>query len=360
MISYADVERLLAVRVPAVRGPAAQAGRSVRGQPDRHGAQPSVLSLYLGVPADPAELHGLLARTHGLIALAGGGPAEEEEAGRLIEGHGRDWLGQTAAIFVAGQDGGRSEAFSLPCQLPDRAVLAQRPHVRPLLVALQRCPAYYVAVVDTLAAWLLRVQADQVSELEHDHFRTTIALLERVMQPGGQEPVVVGGQPEAIDEFTAMLPSGLRDRVAGSFAADPDAMTPATAGNLARPIIDDWVSMREKWLAVQTRLGEGPYDPLVVSGLYRCLDAVNQRAIQLLIVPVSGMAGGYVCNRCGALSPAGTDCPDGQDQSRWVPDLFEEMVTRTLDDGGQVEALADPPGQVAAHLRFSVTEVNGR
>jgi hypothetical protein len=360
MISYADVERLLSVRAPAARVPAAQAERPVGGQPGLGRAQPSVLSLYLGVPADPAELRGLTARAHGLIALAAGGPADEEEASRLIDSHGRDWLGQTAAIFVAAQDSWRSEAFSLPCQLPDRAVLAQRPHVRPLLVALQRCPAHYVAVVDSLQAWLLRVQADQVIELERDHFRTTIALLERVMQPGGQEPVVVGGQAEAIGPFTAMLPSGLRDRVAGSFVADPDTMTPAMAGNLARPIIDDWVSMREKWLAVQTRLGDGPYEPLVVSGLNRCLDAVNQHAVQLLIVPVSGIAGGYICNRCGALSSTGTDCPDGQQLSRWVPDLFEEMVTRTLDDGGQVEALADPPGQVAAQLRFSVTEVNGR
>jgi len=206
----------------------------------------------------------------------------------------------------------------------------------------------------------VRVHADQVIELEHDHFRGTVALLERVMQPGGQEPVVVGGQAEAIGQFTAMLPSGPRDRVAGSFVADPNTMAAATVRDLARPIIDDWVSMREKWLAVQTRLGEGPYDPLIVSGLFRCLDAVNQRAVQLLVVPVSGIAGGYVCTRCGALSRAGTDCPDGPEMSRWLPDLFEQMVTRTLDDGGRVESLADPPGQVAAHLRFPVTEVNGR
>ena len=117
--------------------------------------------------------------------------------------------------------------------------------------------------------------------------------------------------------------------------------------------------MSEKWLALPTRLGEGPYDPPVVSGLLRCLDAVNQRAVQLLVVPPSGIAGGYACNRCGALSPTGTYCADGPDLSRAVPDLFEEMVTRTIDDGGRVESLADPPGQIAAHLRFSVTEVNG-
>ena len=248
----------------------------------------------------------------------------------------------------------------MPCQLPDRAVLAQRPHIRPLLVALQRCPAHYVAVVDTLAAWLLRVTADQVVEVEHDHFRAVVALLERVVQPGGQEPVIVGGDAEAIGQFTSMLPSGLRDRVAGSFVADPRALKPAAIRDLARPIVDDWVSMAEKWIAVQTRLGENPFDPLVVSGLSRCLDAVNQRAVQLLVVPVGGIVGGYVCTRCGALSPAGPDCPDGAELSRWIPDLFEEMVTRTIDDGGRVEALADPPGEVAAHLRFPVTEVNGR
>ncbi|HEX9031648.1 MAG TPA: hypothetical protein VF834_07355, partial [Streptosporangiaceae bacterium] len=100
MITYADVERLL----------------------DIHDQERSVLSLYLRVPADPAELRELPARAHDMLKLAVGdrdigdgadGAAEaarpadaawpadaEQRARKLLEVHGRDWLGHTAAIFV--------------------------------------------------------------------------------------------------------------------------------------------------------------------------------------------------------------------------------------------------------------------
>lgn len=385
MITYADVERLL----------------------DIHAQEPSVLSLYLRVPADPAELRELPARAHGMLALAAGnldirdgadGAAEaawpadaEQQVRKVLEMHGRDWLGHTAAIFVDGDDG-LAEAFSLPCTLPDRAVLAERPHVRPLLAALQRCPVHYVAVVDQRHAWLLRVTGDQVEmtatsteeaqvrspgfggwygldsyrindriiELAHQHFHATVDLIERSMRPGGHEPLVIGGHEDTVAQFASMLPAGLRDRLAGTFVVDPHTMTPARVRELAAPVIADWVGMHEQRLAIEMREAEGPHDPLTISGLNQCLAAVNQHAVQLLVVPVGGVIGGYVCEQCGVLGATATACPDGPAESRWVPDLFEEMVVRTIDDGGSTEVLADPPGEVAAHLRFPVTQPNGR
>src|SRR5579875_3460940 len=132
MITYAQAERLL----------------------DIHAADRSVLSLYVGIPRDPAQLRELPARAHDLIRLAAAdldgyrgqaaGLAEDERrVSRLLEVHGREWLGHTAALFAAAGTG-QAEAFALPCQLPDRAILATRPHIRPLLVTLQRCPAHYV------------------------------------------------------------------------------------------------------------------------------------------------------------------------------------------------------------------------
>jgi hypothetical protein len=46
---------------------------------------------------------------------------------RLLEVHARDWLGHTVAIFVCSQLG-LSQEFPLLCRLPERAVLATRPH----------------------------------------------------------------------------------------------------------------------------------------------------------------------------------------------------------------------------------------
>jgi hypothetical protein len=364
MITDSDVERLLAVRTP----------------------ERSVLSLYLRVPPDPAALRELPARAHAMLTVAmgtGGGrdgsfgtdaaggsrpegavwPVEDEQRARkLLELHGRESLGQTAALFVS-ERAGLSEAFSLPCELPDRALLADRPHIRPLLVAQQRCPAHLVAVLHREHAWLLRVSGEVqtvATVTEPDSIGKTADLIGHAMAARGCEPLVVGGHQETIAQFTALLPGAVRERLAGSFVADPVAMTPASVRELARPVIADWVRKHEQRIATQMREGEGPQDPLTVSGLNWCLDAVNSHAVDLLAVPVGGAIGGYVCECCGALGAAVTGCPDGPAESRWVPDLFEEMVTKTIGDGGHVAALADPPGDVAAHLRFPVVQSSGR
>lgn len=378
MITYADVEKLLGISA----------------------AESSVLSLYLRVPADPTELRGLPARAGELLALAVRGASgpdavvavpdrDRQRVRGLLETHGRDWLGHTAAIFVCGKLG-LSEVMTLPCEVPDRAMLATRPHVRPLLVALQRCPAYGVAIVDRGHAWVFKVTGERIEtaaareaaehvrspgfggwyglesyriderimELSRRHFQDTAAMLGRALPPGGHELLVVGGHEDSIPQFLAVLPPDLRDRFAGSFIVDPHTMTPSRVRALASPIIADWVSAREQRLATQIR--QEPPDRLTAVGLNPCLVAVNSGAVQLLMVPVGGLIPGYACQRCGALSSTGSGCTDGQAESRWVPDLLEEMATRTIDGGGQVEAVRDPPGDVAARLRFPLTHVEGR
>jgi len=376
VISHEDVEKLLGLQ----------------------SAERSVLSVYLQVPVDPPALRGLRARVSELLALAGGGAtspgavrATEEDRQRirrLLEAHARDWLGRTVAIFACTQLG-LSEAFPLPCRLPERAVLATRPHVRPLLVALQRCPAYRVAVVDRRHAWVFSVAGDQVRvvaespaegvrspafggwygldsyrvhersiQLARHHYQDTAAILRQAMRSGRQEPLVVGGHEEAIPQFLAVLPADVRDRLAGSFVVDPHTMTPARVRELSGMVIQDWADRREQHLLAQLR--QEPPDGLTVTGVRGCLTVVNEHAVQLLIVPVGGLIPGFACTRCGALSSTLGGCPDGPDAARFVPDLIEEMVIKALSDGGQVEAVPDPPGDIAARLRFPLAQAEGR
>jgi|SRR5271165_2903290 len=97
-----------------------------------HTVHPGVLSLYLAVPLDPAELRGLPARADDLIAAAesaGGGcghvAAEDRNSVReKLEIRGRDWLGRTVAMFACA-DAGLSEAFPLPCRLTEPGAAAR-------------------------------------------------------------------------------------------------------------------------------------------------------------------------------------------------------------------------------------------
>ena len=161
-------------------------------------------------------------------------------------------------------------------------MLATRPHVRPLLVALQRCPAYRVALVDRLHAWIFSVAGNRIGmvaqptaqgvrssgfggwygldshrvneriiQLARHHYLDTAAILGQTM-PGSGRPACrwrARGDYPAVPRRS--LPASVRDRYAGSFVADPRTMTPARVRDLADPVIEHWVNTREQRLVEQ-------------------------------------------------------------------------------------------------------------
>jgi len=372
MISEAEVQKLRAI----------------------HARGLSVLSLYVWVPVDLPALRELPARADELLAAAdvGGQRAvrERHEERRtireLLQVHAREWMGHTAAIFACAEVG-LAEAFPLPCRVPDRAVLAARPHVRPLLVALQRCPEYQVAVVDRRHAWIFQITgsrvdtlaqseapgvrsrgfggwyglesyriSERITQLARHHYHDTVAILSQFMRGSGR-PLVVGGHKDTIPAFLGVLPSDARERFIGSFVVDPHTMTPARVRELSAPVVANWVSQREQRLVSQ--IVQEPPGRLAVAGMSPCLTAVNQHAVAVLVVPVGGLIPGFVCQACGTLASTLGGCPHQPPAVHPVPDLLEEMTAATLEDGGEVTAVQDPPGDVAAWLRFPLRHVPG-
>jgi len=225
MITRAEVEKLAAV----------------------HSITPVVLSLYVTLPSRPGDLRDATAHACDLIAEAeavvgGPGALSEQDRNRALEmvaARAREWPGRTVAIFVC-PEMGLLESIPLSCAVPERAVLGTRPHIRPLLAALQRWPAYHAA-------------------------------------------------------FAA-------ERHGSQFAV----------------------------------------------GLQACLAAVNAGIAETLVVPRDGVVPGYECGRCGALGTDTDSCPDWGTAPLPVPDVIEEMVSRILEDGGQVLVTSDPSYPMAA------------
>ena len=116
-------------------------------------------------------------------------------------------------------------------------------------------------------------------------------------------------------------------------------------------MVANWVSQHEERLV--TQIMQQPPDGLTMVGLTSCLAAVNQHAVGVLVVPVGGLIPGFACQLCGTLACAPGGCPHQPPTVRTIPDLLEEMTAATLDDGGQVEAVRDPPADVAARLRLA-------
>src|SRR5512142_2939126 len=176
-----------------------------------HAVEPSMLSLYLAVPPPPADPSVLAARAGELIAAA------EATAGQAVAAQARDQVreklatcardgfGRTLAIFACAGSG-LIEAVPLPCPLPERGVLGVRLHVRPLLLARQRCPAYRVAVVDQRRLWLLSVDGDDVESVwvpvgRHDHDMAA------PLAGGEPGPLVLGGHEDGIGRLLGTAPS---------------------------------------------------------------------------------------------------------------------------------------------------------
>lgn len=216
-----------------------------------HAVEPTMLSLYLALPS-PADPAALTARAGELISAAGAAcslPLALPDRNWVLEKLppcARDGTGRTAAVFACAGSG-LFEFIPLPCPLPERGVLGVRPHIRPLLLARQRCPVPDRASPEV--AWWSEVPTRRTTA-------TTLAM------PAGGRPAV---------------------------------------------------------------------------GLRACLAAVSAGPVQTLVVPSEGLVPGYECGRCGTLSlDADTCCPDWGTAALPVPDVIEEMVSRVLEDGGDV------------------------
>jgi hypothetical protein len=363
VITHGELDKLLSIRTP----------------------EESVLSLYLKVPLDPAGLRELSARAHDLIMSAAGAlgppPTDDELVARdAVAAHARQWLGHTLAIFVCG-DLGLREVVPLPGPSCERAVWAVRPHVRPLLAAVQRHPDHRIAVIDRRHAWLFAVTSDgivtmtsetsgqapgatagdghgleadhirrRMKELARHHYQDAAVLLEQAAHRWGPQPLVLGGQTDSMKQLLAALSPEVRDQYAGCFAADPHVLTSARAGELAAPVIARRAELQERQL-VQQITGQTA-DVRAAIGLNGCLAAVNSAAADLLLIPDEGVVPGYHCERCGVLSVTGEECCDWGAASRAVPDLLEEMALRTLASDGEVIAARELRIEaIAARLR---------
>ncbi len=113
--------------------------------------------------------------------------------------------------------------------------------------------------------------------------------------------------------------------------------------------------MEKSGQQLAARIRQEPPGALAATGLAACLTAVRQHAVHILAMAGQGLVPGFACRRCGALGATAAGCAHPGSAVFAVPDLIEEMAVSTVHDGGQVQAVPDPPGGIAAWLRFPLS-----
>jgi hypothetical protein len=179
-----------------------------------------------------------------------------------------------------------------------------------------------------------RVRRSAEQRLQRHH-RETGAALDAALRSGDAELLVVGGHAEATAGFVAELPSGAKQRLAGTFVIDPHTMTPSRVQEHTAAVVREWRLERQRRALDRVR-GDSARG---IAGLSQCVQAANLRDIELLCLPEEGGQGGHVCDSCGALSDTGPDCALCDVPGRAVADLWDELAFATLSAGGEVRII---------------------
>ena len=202
---------------------------------------------------------------------------------------------------------------------------------------------------------LPRQVRNKAGELSKRHFRRVVQELRDLAQTGECELLIIGGHDYEIPEFIQFLPGDMRDRVAGTFGADPDSMSSAEVRRCAGEILARYQREQEQAL-VSGVLEKAAAGQPVALGLENCLWASCVAAIERLLVEEGATVPGVVCDESGWRALAGDTCPICGRQTRRTPDVIDEMVEAVIGESGLTRHVAADAGLseyiVAAELRF--------
>lgn len=356
-----------------------------------------ILSVYLATPTRPVQ--GVTPRLKQLLRPLQEQAQRLEREAAQAAAHDIDYVlgigdrivassGKGVAVFVcSGAD--ILERVALPASVRDRAVLDARPLVRPLHAMLEELHRYCAVVLDRRRAEIFEFRFGRLEhweqmneeelrkvnfggfggyaehgvrahgdEVAHRHFRETASRIFDLLREDPFDLLLVGGQSESIDGLLAELHPDLRALLAGTFSIDMHTMTPALVEKHCAEVAAAHDSVDQQTLVsrlIDAAKGGGSG----VLGLDWVVDAVNQKAVDLLVIDSHGAPAGGQCVECSWLmTEPGETCPACSGSTRRVADLLDASAQAVVDSGGRVRHIfTDTPlaeSKVGAMLRFPV------
>jgi peptide subunit release factor 1 (eRF1) len=338
-----------------------------------------VLSVYLNVdPTDRTRDEYRLELRQMLKQVENAAAAEDIEAVEVFFDHEYDWSGRGAAVFSC-QEEGFWRTYSLAIAVPSGATVAHRPYITPLAELVDAYGSYAVAVVDRRQARFflfdlgeLRVSDEFVGEdvrklkrgrgssgghgrrggapisSQHEeevvrrNVRGAVQAMETFCQRYEPQRLILAGSDGMVARFQDALPKYLQDRVIGAFSADMNAPEP---------------EIRERSLEILQQVEEGRKEAVVDAvftaaakggnGVIRLADtlgAAHEGRIQTLVIDRHYHEPGYQCKHCGYITDHALErCPFCGGDFMEIHDAAEALVTKVIEEGGEVEVVEDNP-----------------
>jgi hypothetical protein len=355
-------------------------------------AEGPVLSVYLNVdPTDRTRDEYRLDLRQMLKQAEETAATEDIEAVEAFFDHEYDWSGRGVVIFSC-RESDFWRAYSLAIPVSSGVTVAHRPYISPLAELVESYGSFAVAIVDRRQLRLclfhlgeLRASAEFVGEdvrklkrgrgssggygrrggapvsSRHEeevvrrNIRDAVETVQSFCQRYKPQRLILAGADRTVAQFQETLPKHLQDKVIGAFSADLNASEPEIR-ELSLGIMRQVEEERKEALvdAVFTAAAKGG------NGVIRLADtlgAAHEGRVQTLVIDRHYHEPGYQCRNCAYITDhALKKCPFCSGDFREISDAAEALVTKVIEDGGQIEVVDDNPKAqkfgVGALLRY--------
>lgn len=351
-----------------------------------------ILSVYLNVdPTEHTSEEYLLSLRHMLEAVEGQADTADIAAVQRYFEHEYDWSGRGVVVFSCA-DADFWRAYSLAVPVASGVTVARRPYLSPLAALMDAYGRYVVALVDRRGVQLFLFQLGELTREESFEGEEVRRLKRGRGSSGGpgrrggapissrheeetamrnlrgaakathhfcrhhkpQRLILAGAEP-TVAQFRVLLPRELQDQVIGTMGVDPGAGEP---------------DIREQSLEILRRVEEERKAALVeavftaaakgregVVGLDGTLSAAHEGRIRTLVIDRDYHAPGYRCDHCGFLTTQTlARCPFCGGNFVEIPDAAEAVVTKVIEEGGEIEVVDGHPqlrsAGIGALLRY--------
>lgn len=338
-----------------------------------------VLSVYLNVdPTEHKTDEYKLALRQMLKQVKDPAVTQDVEAVERFFEHEYDWSGRGVTVFSCAGDG-FWRVYSLAVPVISGVTVARKPYIWPLTALMDTFESYVVALVDRQGARLLlfemgELQAtdgylgDEVRKLKKGrgssggagrrggapvssrreeevaqrNIRDAVKTVNRFCRKHKPQRLIVAGADPTVAQFREVLPKRLQEQVIGSFNANMNA-SELEIRDRSLEILQQVEREREDELveAVFTAAAKGR------GGVIRLADtlgAAHEGRIQTLVIARDYHQSGYQCSNCAYITDQALEiCPFCGSEFSEIPDAAEALVTKVIEDGGQVEVVDGNP-----------------